>query len=161
MGAPESDLAAGCRAAPVVEPWCDSSAYHWLVFLLARFALHRQCPLTGIQLLLADDGLVATVPPLQDQSLTAFMASEQSLFSTSHLMAFDQHFCVGAAEGLPWGLSEAECAALLSLVERPEPAEPMVVLRDPSGLLHLCLVAPEVKGCLLPAGCSCRAESCP
>ena len=161
MGAPESDLAAGCRAAPVVEPWCDSSAYHWLVFLLARFALHRQCPLTGIQLLIGDDGLVATVPPLQDQSLTAFMASEQSLFSTSHLMAFDQHFCVGAAEGLPWGLSEAECAALLSLVERPEPAEPMVVLRDPSGLLHLCLVAPEVKGCLLPAGCSCRAESCP
>ena len=55
MGAPESDLAAGCRAAPVVEPWCDSSAYYWLVFLLARFALHRQCPLTGIQLLLADE----------------------------------------------------------------------------------------------------------
>ena len=88
MGAPESVSAAGCRAAPVVEPWCDSPAYHWLVFLLARFALHRQCPLTGIQLLLGDDGLVATVPPLQDQSLMAFMASEQSLFSTSQLTAF-------------------------------------------------------------------------
>ena len=161
MGAPESDLEAGCRAAPVVEPWCDSSAYHWLVFLLARFALHRQCPLSGIQLLLGDDGLIATVPSLQDKSLKAFMANEQSLFSTSQLIAFDQHCCVGAVEGLPWGLSEAECAALLSLLERPEPAEAMVVLRDPSGQLHLCSVAPEVKGCLLPAGCSCSAQGCP
>lgn len=159
MAAPALALASLCSVGPAVEPWCESSGYRWLVLLLARFALHRQCPLSGIQLLLGDDGWIARVPPLTEGALSAFLASEQARFSIAPLLPWDQERFAAAVEPSSLGLSLAEHAALARLAALSDPAEPIIVLRDLSGHLRLLLVSAEANGLMLPAGCPCSARN--
>lgn len=159
MAAPALALASLCSVGPAVEPWCESSGYRWLVLLLARFALHRQCPLSGIQLLLGDDGSIASVPPLVDGGLSAFLASEQARFSIAPLIPWDHKRFAAAVERSRVGLSSAEHAALGRLAPMSDAAEPIVALRDLSGHLRLFLVSAEANGLMLPAGCPCSARN--